>query len=147
MSDEQIIERNKETKKDRTLFPEIAEILNISVSEIENMPTDVQQLLLHTYVNGTNQTETRKRLLLIVNPNQELQRDLRMDNLKNNPLKNVEELVEGNYNMIDGIINNEPPKRDQELIISREQIKANAERISKEENERSQQCIDKYIEK
>lgn len=137
MSDEPIIERNQ--KKQTSLFPEIAELLDISVSELESKPEDIKQLLLHTYTNGSNSQGIRKRMLSIINPTHELQQDLRMDNIKNNPLKNVEELVEGNYNMIDGIINNEPSKKDQEFTISREQIKANADMVSNNDRQNKDQ--------
>lgn len=33
----------------RTLLPEIAETLNMSVSELENKPADIQRLLCHIY--------------------------------------------------------------------------------------------------
>lgn len=142
---EQILERTREKKRSTSLFPEIAQLLNISVSELESKPEDIQQLLLYTYTNGTNQTETRKQLLNIVAPNYDMQRDLRMDNLANNPLKSVEELVEGNYDSIDGIINNEPPKKDKELSISRNQIQANAAKITENTKDRSHE--QDYLEK
>ena len=144
MPDELILEKRRE--KDKTLYPEIAETLNISFSELIGKPEDIKRLLLHTYINGSDPQIIKKQMLSIINPNYELQQDLRMDNIKNNPLKNVEELVEGNYNMIDGIINNEPPKKDQELNIYREQIKTNAERVSQKsikQNDRSQDSISK----
>lgn len=145
MPDEPIIERKREDDEEASIITEIAELLNLSVSELESKPEDIKRLLLHTYNSTSNLQEARKRLLSIVSPNYELQRDMRMDNIKNNPLKTVEELVEGNYNMIDGIINNEPPKKDQELTISREQIKANADMVAnnKQNKDQPQKAIEK----
>lgn len=146
MPDEPIIERKREDDEEASIITEIAELLNLSVSELESKPEDIKRLLLHTYNSTSNLQEARKQLLSIVSPNYELQRDMRMDNIKNNPLKTVEELVEGNYNMIDGIINNEPPKKDQELTITREQIKANADMVAKNNNQNKDQP-QKAIEK
>lgn len=69
------------------------------------------------------------------------------DYSKNNPLKTTEELVEGNANMIDGIINNEPPKKEEPkqetpkeekpkgFSFSMTQLKRNAKRISQQKSE------------
>lgn len=69
------------------------------------------------------------------------------DYSKNNPMKTTEELVEGNANMIDGIINNEPPKKEepkreppkeekpQGFTFSLSQLKRNAKRISQQKSE------------
>lgn len=139
MSNELILKKEQEKSNEDSLLSEIAEILNLSVSELESKPEDIKRLLLHTYNSTSNLQEARKQLLSIVSPNYELQRDMRMDNIKNNPLKTVEEMVEGSYSFIDGIINNEPPKKDQELTISREQIKANADMVSKNNNQNKDQ--------
>lgn len=72
---------------------------------------------------------------------------LELNDFRNNPLKTTEELVEGNANMIDGIINNEPPKKDepkqeqpkeekpQGFTFSLAQLKRNAKRISQQKQE------------
>lgn len=72
---------------------------------------------------------------------------LDLNDFRNNPLKTTEELVEGNANMIDGIINNEPPKKDepkqeqpkeekpQGFTFSLAQLKRNAKRISQQKQE------------
>lgn len=72
---------------------------------------------------------------------------LDLNDFRNNPLKSTEELVEGNANMIDGIINNEPPKKDepkqdmpkenkqQGFSFSLSQLKRNAKRISQQKSE------------
>lgn len=73
------------------------------------------------------------------------------DYSKNNPLKTTEELIEVNANMIDGIINNEPPKKEPKeqkqqkqephkaekqekkpFTFSRSQLKRNAKRVSEQ---------------
>ena len=146
MSNELILEKEQEKSNEDSLLPEIAEILNLSVSELESKPEDIKRLLIHTYNSTSNSQEARKQILSIVSPNYELQRDMRMDNIKNNPLKTVEEMVEGSYSFIDGIINNEPPKKDQELTISREQIKANADMVAKN-NKQNKDQPQKAIEK
>lgn len=147
MPGQPIIERERKSKfNDTSLLTEIAETLSMSVSELENKPFDIQQLLIHTYLNQNNQADIQKQLLAIISPNYETERDIRQDNMKNNPLKTVEELIEGNYNSIDGIINNEPPKKDKQLNISIEQIKANSEMVQQKEyktQERSREEINK----
>lgn len=129
---ELILERERKEKDNESLLPEIAEILSMSVSELENKPEDIKNMLYFAYLNTSNQQERRKQLLAVISPKYELQRDLSMNNIENNPLKTVEEMVEGSYSFIDGIINNEPPKKQtEELTISREQIKANADMVLK----------------
>lgn len=45
-----IPEENKDIEKEK-LLPEIAEILNISISQLEQYPADVQLILCQTYIN------------------------------------------------------------------------------------------------
>lgn len=64
---------------------------------------------------------------------------------KENPLKNAEEQIEGNYNQIDGIINNEPPKKEElkpteraetrVFTFSRKQLNDNARAIKEQPSE------------
>ena len=146
MPGEPILEHKRSKFNDTSLLTEIAEALSMSVSELENKPFDIQQLLIHTYLNRNNQADIQKQLLAIISPNYETERAIHQDNIKNNPLKTVEELIEGNYNSIDGIINNEPPKKDKQLNISIEQIKANSEMVQQKEyktTERSREELNK----
>lgn len=146
MPGEPIIEHKRNKLDDTSLLTEIAETLSMSISELENKPFDIQQLLIHIYLNRNNQADIQKQLLAIISPNYETERDIRQDNIRNNPLKTAEELIEGNYNSIDGIINNEPPKKDKQLNISIEQIKANSQMVQQKEykpTERSKEEINK----
>lgn len=66
-----------------------------------------------------------------------------------NPLNKVEELEEGNYNQIDGIINNLPPKADKKpsLRESVEQKKEVVKERSQSEHEEKEQTTEKTTKK
>lgn len=57
--------------------------------------------------------------------------ELKKDQEKANPLKTVEELVEQNYNSIDGIINNEPPPDDEHVESVLKTLQRNKEKAEK----------------
>lgn len=120
-----------DVKKDiEKLIPEVAMVMDMSVSELESKPQDIKDMLLLEYMNNydSNIEQIQDCLSGIINPNVEVEKNLDKDrqnkedlktqphekqsDQKENPLKTLEELVEGNANMIDGIINNEPPKKE-----------------------------------
>lgn len=83
----------------------ISSLTGISVSQIQNLPIDVQDELLHTYSHNalSDNSHLQQILLDIYN--------LTPDD-KNNYLENAEMGMEQNYNQIDGIINNEVVQDD-----------------------------------
>lgn len=51
----------------QSLLPEIAELMNVSVSKLENYPRDMQMFLCQTYINNYNLTdESAKQALCSV---------------------------------------------------------------------------------
>lgn len=60
------------------------------------------------------------------------------DYLRNNPLEKVEELLEGNYNLIDGVVNNEKLKNvnvlENRKTSIRDRLAGNKERIGKKQD-------------
>ena len=86
---------------DMSLLPEIAEIMDMSVSELESKPMDIKSVLILDYTNNYESSieNIQASLSNIINPNQKVEQNLeqsKKEKQKENPLKNVEELVEGN---------------------------------------------------
>ena len=65
-------------KPDQSLIPEIAGILNMSVSEIESKPQDIQMMLKNMYTANyfADPATLQETLTCIINPNYETKRDL-----------------------------------------------------------------------
>lgn len=57
--------------------------------------------------------------------------------IQDNPLAKVEELEEGNYNMIDGVINNEKPKKLDEKVSFKDKLTEIKDSKAYKERERS----------
>ena len=144
------------------LLPEIAAVMDVSVSEIESKPMDIKQMLVYDYTNNFESTpeDIQESLSAIIDPDVRVEEHLdqnkqdkinqlkRNDDKKENPLKSVEELVEENANMIDGVINNVPPEKSkpsqeehpkEKFVISRKSMNRNAQRISNEHKQDEKQ--------
>ncbi len=67
-----------------SLIPEIAQILNMSVSSVKSFPNDIQQALCSTYVNNyhSDPISIKQELGKIIHLNAETEREI--DNLKRN---------------------------------------------------------------
>ena len=65
-------------KPDQSLIPEIADLLNMSVSEVESKPLDIQAMLKDTYTANyfSDPSTLQETLTYIINPNYETNRDL-----------------------------------------------------------------------
>ncbi len=140
--------------KDMTLLPEIAQVMNMSVSELESKPMDIKSMLVLDYTNNYESSieDIQASLSNIINPNTDVEKNL--EQKKENPLKNAEELVEGNANMIDGIINNEPPKKkepkqkaehteNKTFYFGRSSMNKNAQKIANEHREQKDKSKEK----
>lgn len=159
-----------EPTQDKTLLPEIATVMDISVSELESKPKDIKQMLILDYTNKFESTpeKIKESLSAIIAPTEAPKKEERTDNrtddntvfkkyglkdfVKENPLKNAEELIEGNYNRIDGIINNEPPKKEEHkekkvFTFSRKQLNENAQKIRDKEDSSKEKSRDINKEK
>ncbi len=93
-------------EKQELALSEISALTGVSLSQLQALPDDVKDDVLLLYGrNGGTQSEQLKEdlnLLLTGAP-------LHSSQEKENPTKTLEELIEGNYNSIDGVINNLPP--------------------------------------
>lgn len=82
----------------------ISSLTGISISQIQNLPLDIQHDLIRTYSENALANHSQLKQLLDdvyeLSPVEE----------KNDYLISAEMDLEQNYNQIDGIINNEPPK-------------------------------------
>lgn len=92
-------------EKQELALAEISALTGVSISQLQALPDDVKDDVLQLYArNGGTQSEQLKEdlnLLLVGAPSTAAQE-------KDNYLKTTEELIEGNYNSIDGVINNLP---------------------------------------
>ena len=116
-----IPEENKDIEKEK-LLPEIAEILNISISQLEQYPADVQLILCQTYINECKfgKDDVAKILNQVIN--------LDIDNI--GIIKKVKELNPPN---LDNELSESDKKVNQNkrtYLISRNQIIENARKIA-----------------
>lgn len=116
-----IPEENKDIEKEK-LLPEIAEILNISISQLEQYPADVQLILCQTYINECKfgKDDVAKILNQVIN--------LDIDNI--GIIKEVKELNPPN---LDNELSESDKKVNQNkrtYLISRNQIIKNARKIA-----------------
>lgn len=141
---------------DETLLPEIAEVMDMSVSELESKPADIKQMLILDYTNNymSDPKTIQESLSAIISPNRSVEDNLKHrkgediePEKKENPLKSAEELIEGNANMIDGIINNLPPaevkqeehQENKVFTFSRKQLNNNANKVKEQPSEQKSQ--------
>lgn len=98
-------------EKQELALSEISALTGVSLSQLQALPEDIKDDVLLLYGrNGGTQSEQLKEdlnLLLVGAP-------LHSSQEKEIPTKTLEELIEGNYNSIDGVINNLPPDSENE---------------------------------
>ena len=70
-----------------------------------------------TVVKDLTADQVKQSIITIVEKYDDVRSDdtQLMNNIRNNPIKAAEELVEGNYDMIDGIINNTPAPQENDI--------------------------------
>ena len=70
-----------------------------------------------TVVKDLTADQVKQSIITIVEKYDDVRSDdtQLMNNIRNNPIKAAEELVEGNYDMIDGIINNTPVQQENDI--------------------------------
>lgn len=94
-------------EKQELALSEISALTGVSLSQLQALPDDIKEDVLQLYArNGGTQSEQLKEelnLLLVGAPAPTV-----VPQEKENYLKSTEELIEGNCNSIDGVINNLP---------------------------------------
>ena len=102
-------------EKQELALAEISALTGVSISQLQALPDDVKDDVLQLYArNGGTQSEQLKEdlnLLLVGAPSITTQS-------KENHLKTTEELIEGNYNSIDGVINNLPSDTEKPSVLA-----------------------------
>lgn len=102
-------------EKQELALAEISALTGVSISQLQALPDDVKDDVLQLYArNGGTQSEQLKEdlnLLLVGAPSITTQD-------KENHLKTTEELIEGNYNSIDGVINNLPSDTERPSVLA-----------------------------
>lgn len=100
---EQEEEKPSENTEKQIAFEKICLLTGISVTQLNALPKDIKEEILVRYTDEVG-TVTESELAKHIN-------DM-LDGKPVNPLKSVEEQIEGNANCIDGIINNLPVDED-----------------------------------
>lgn len=98
-AEEQLEEKPNEESRKQTVFSEISLLTGISLNQLQALPRDVKEEILVKYsddIGTVRESELAKEINGII------------DGKPDNPLKSLEEQIEGNANSIDGIINNLP---------------------------------------
>lgn len=102
-------------EKQELALAEISALTGVSISQLQALPDDVKDDVLQLYArNGGTQSEQLKEdlnLILVGAPSITAQS-------KENHLKTTEELIEGNYNSIDGVINNLPSDTEKPSVLA-----------------------------
>ena len=123
------LEQNNEYEK---LLPEIAELMNISVSQLEQYPRDMQQLLCRAYINESALGKDNAANVL--------------NNIINLDIDNIgvkEEEKQQDKPVIDNELSEKEKnvrKNKRSFLVSRNQILQNAKTIS--DNNNSQQNLE-----
>lgn len=116
---EPFVTENKEQK----ILTELASITSFTISQLNSLPKDIKTDIIAEYELNGGKIDTdsfAKNIADIlhveipkveetISSNVNIQTESKE---KDNPLKTVEELIEGNANSIDGVINNLPPEKD-----------------------------------
>ena len=132
-------ERSPETEIDLTenreekILNEIAAATGYTSSQLNVLPKDIKADLIAEYDRSGGQISTSTfaheiaSILNVEPPKQEISQPVAnvktQKSEKDESTKTIEELVEGNANSIDGIINNEKPKQEKIKEVSRFSLK------------------------
>lgn len=106
-------EAEKADEREEHAFSEISAFTGISLVQLYSLPADIKYGVVAMYMTNSNITgsdDLKSRIISYIHDN--LPPDQEQP-VKDNPLKTVEEMVEGNYNSIDGVINNLPTGNDE----------------------------------
>lgn len=130
---EKTMEQTIAEQRDMALA-EISALTGVSLTQLQALPIDIKDDIVTTYqqnINTLSNDEVKKQLSSILESKPLFSAEREREE-KYNPLAKVEELVEGNYNQIDGIINNLPPPKhegSEKQYTSLSEIKALANSI------------------
>ncbi|MCM1059772.1 MAG: DUF4316 domain-containing protein [Eubacterium sp.] len=106
IKDREQTEAEKVSEREEKAFGDISAFTGISLVQLYSLPADVKYGVISMYMTNSNITgsdDLKSRIISYIHDNAPPERKR-----EDNPLKTVEEMVEGNYNSIDGVINNLP---------------------------------------
>lgn len=118
----------------KSLLPQIAQLLDVSVAKLESYPADMQMFLCQTYINNYNLTDeaARQALCNVINLEQSESKHIVEQSY---PERTEKVSQEENQNSL--ISCDAKAQEDKTLFISRKQILENAKLLS--ENKQSNQ--------
>lgn len=119
---ERTLENQKSLQDYSTLLPEIADLLNVSVSTLEHYPTDMQAMVCQIYINNyhLDEVSTIQAIGNVLNLN--IDTENHIENNKAIELEKSEKPSQEKYNSCDA---------EKSSILSRKQIIRNAKIISR----------------
>ncbi len=116
-------ESEKIAEQTELAMAEISAFTGVSLTQLQALPIDIKNDIITTYQQNVNALANDELVSLLNSVlegkpiafyEQAKEEHSPVMNEKGNYLKTVEELVEGNYNSIDGVINNLPPDSENE---------------------------------
>ena len=117
--------------KEQQIMNAIAAVTGIDISELNRLPVDIKTDIITEYQQNNGNITTEQLTERICNiaditpQNVPVQQERPLQTKENNPLRDIEDLMEQNDNQIDGVINNLPPEKPKakdEPLFSRSKL-------------------------
>ncbi len=117
--------------KEQQIMNAIAAVTGIDISELNRLPVDIKTDIIAEYQQNNGNITTEQLTERICNiaditpQNVPVQQERPLQTKENNPLRDIEDLMEQNDNQIDGVINNLPPEKPKakdEPLFSRSKL-------------------------
>lgn len=117
--------------KEQQIMNAVAAVTGIDISELNRLPVDIKTDIIAEYQQNNGNITTEQLTERICNiaditpQNVPVQQERPLQTKENNPLRDIEDLMEQNDNQIDGVINNLPPEKPKakdEPLFSRSKL-------------------------
>ncbi len=117
--------------KEQQIMNAVAAVTGIDISELNRLPVDIKTDIIAEYQQNNGNITTEQLTERICNiaditpQNVPVQQKRPLQTKENNPLRDIEDLMEQNDNQIDGVINNLPPEKPKakdEPLFSRSKL-------------------------
>lgn len=125
-----------DTKKDiDKLIPEVAAIMDMSVSEIESKPADIKDMLLLEYTNNYESTteQIQECLSNIINPNIQVEKNLDKEKQKMQPQEEPKQQKDNPHKKAEVPTKHEEVHKEK-FLFSRKAMNRNVQRIVNEQS-------------
>jgi hypothetical protein len=130
MEQQRILNQPENTDDYTSLLPEIAELLNVTISTLEHYPTDMKMLICQTYINNypLDSNDTKQALLNVINLDKDELQIKQPDVITNDSPQALQEQKDVEHRQT--APSNVHKKENKSYLISRREILHNAKTIS-----------------